>query len=360
MAYASRVGTTPVDWAEFGVVVDSVRRRAGVAGLVAGIAVEGETVWSAAFGVAAPGRSCSLNTRFEIASLTKPIASIALLRLVEDGRVDVDEPIAGFVPLDSPFTGSLAEGPTVTVGHVWSHTSGLRLIPMGRKGRLFAPGTRFKYNGAAFGLLTDVVADRSSSSFGAVIDGILAEAGMADSSAGPAGSPDPEDTEYWRRPNRVSRALGRDRPRRPVPVRQRRWERALGLRPGPLNAAAGVVTTVPDLLQLDSRIDTGDVMTDFAKRLAWEPTALAEGPASPYGKGWFVTEWAGERAVWHYGHRPGVNSSLWVRVPRLRRSFVAFANSSGMSSGTGLGRGDLASSPFAEAIAAVMTGKMLR
>jgi CubicO group peptidase (beta-lactamase class C family) len=337
-------------WASLERDVDVLRRRLGIAGMAAGFAVGGETVWSGAFGAATVDRGCSVDTRFDVASLTKPVASIFLLRLVERGRIDVEAPIAKFVPDDSPFMPTLRAGPTVTIGDVWSHTSGLRLLPMNRKHRLFPPGAQFRYNGAAFGLLTHVIEQRAETRIADAARDLLMEFGMSDSSPG-VGNGSDDRTAYWRRPNRLARRLGRERRRLPISPSPSWWERALGSRPGAMNAAAGLVSTVPDLLLLDQAIEAGTAMTDAAKRLAWTPRRLRSGVAAPYGLGWFVTRLHDEPVVWHYGYRPGINSSLWMKFPARGCTFIALANSGGLSAETQLGRGDLATSPLARLVA---------
>ena len=66
--------------------------------------------------------SMTEDTLFDVASLTKVIATTpAILRLVEDGRVDLEAPVSNYLP--SFFSGG-KEG--VTVRHLLTHTSGLR------------------------------------------------------------------------------------------------------------------------------------------------------------------------------------------------------------------------------------------
>lgn len=71
---------------------------------------------------------------WRIYSMTKPITAIALMMLVEQGRIDLDQPVADFIPafaqmrvLDAPQT-SLDSHPArrpVTVRHLLTHTGGL-------------------------------------------------------------------------------------------------------------------------------------------------------------------------------------------------------------------------------------------
>jgi CubicO group peptidase (beta-lactamase class C family) len=70
---------------------------------------------------------------FSLASMTKPIASTALMMLWEDGKFMLDDPIAKWLPsyahkqVVDPVTGQRTPARPVTVRHVLTHTSGLSL-----------------------------------------------------------------------------------------------------------------------------------------------------------------------------------------------------------------------------------------
>ena len=68
---------------------------------------------------------------------------------------------------------------------------------------------------------------------------------------------------------------------------------------------------------------------------------------APVGLGWFVQETRGHRLVWHYGH--GLeSSSLIVKIPERRVTFVVLANSDGLSRWRRLGDdADVTASPAA-------------
>ncbi|WP_433259901.1 serine hydrolase domain-containing protein [Actinosynnema sp. CS-041913] len=62
----------------------------------------------------------TLDTRFDTASITKLFTAVAALRLVDEGRLDLDASIGGFVDL-----ADTAISPDVTVRHLLTHTSGI-------------------------------------------------------------------------------------------------------------------------------------------------------------------------------------------------------------------------------------------
>ena len=78
-------------------------------------------------------------TRFQAASLSKPVTAWGVLRLVERGRVGLDEPILGHLRRWRPHP-SLFNADGLTVRRLLSHTAGLSvhgylLIRTGRSGR---------------------------------------------------------------------------------------------------------------------------------------------------------------------------------------------------------------------------------
>ncbi|WP_293381071.1 serine hydrolase [Phenylobacterium sp.] len=88
---------------------------------------DGKVKWTRAYGVAAAGRSQAVtpDTLFQAASMSKALAAAAALRLVDQGKLDLDSDInthlkAWKVP-DSPYTAEKK----VTLRELLSHTAGL-------------------------------------------------------------------------------------------------------------------------------------------------------------------------------------------------------------------------------------------
>jgi CubicO group peptidase (beta-lactamase class C family) len=82
----------------------------------------------------------TLDTRFRIASMTKPVTSVAVLMLYEEGRFLLDEPVARYLPeFAHPrvYTGTDAQGNftteparrDITIRDLLTHTSGLGYAP---------------------------------------------------------------------------------------------------------------------------------------------------------------------------------------------------------------------------------------
>jgi methyl acetate hydrolase len=110
-----------------------------VPGVVTLVTNRERVLYTSAFGVAdvATGRPLAADALFRIASMTKPITSVALMQLVEQGRVGLDEPAEKYLPelrglqvitSFDPATGAYQVRPAAsapTVKHFLTHTSGL-------------------------------------------------------------------------------------------------------------------------------------------------------------------------------------------------------------------------------------------
>jgi CubicO group peptidase (beta-lactamase class C family) len=112
-----------------------------------------------------------------MASITKAIVATAVMQYVDEGRLDLDAPIARYVP---EFSGAGREA--VTARHVLTHTSGLsdgatNALPSERPGYQralrevlklvpeFEPGTRFSYATAPWLLLSETMSRLSRMPF---------------------------------------------------------------------------------------------------------------------------------------------------------------------------------------------------
>lgn len=167
-----------VDW-----LADAVRyaerwlelqvRASDLPGCVVAVARHGELVAERAFGVAnlATGEALTPRHRFRVASHSKAFTAAGLMRLHEDGRLHLDDPVGRHLPgLDG------AVG-TVTVAQLMSHSAGLvrdgtdagfwseqEPFPdaAALRAELAAPptlvaNTRFKYSNLGYGLLGLVI-----------------------------------------------------------------------------------------------------------------------------------------------------------------------------------------------------------
>ena len=339
-------GTLPAPYDHLNTSLDSLRVRYEVAGLAVAVVEGGEVTFARGYGWAdlETRRPVTASTPFRIASLTKPLAATLLLRLAEQGRLDLDRPFAHYVAgydrgcqlftspevlASEPALRELtadwrcaSERERLTVRHYLTHTA---------QGE---PGTTFRYNGFLYGQLSRVVEGALGRAFADVLrDTLFMPLGMSRTLPSQADSS---------RPDLLS-ALAL-----PYHVREGEWARSDWPRPLEGNAGAGVVSTVMDLARFDAALDRG-VLLGPASRAAMTTPAQSASEALPYGLGWFVQDYGGHALVWHYGWQPGAYSALWLRVPERNATVILLANGDGLSAPFDLGEGDIARSPFARA-----------
>ncbi len=150
------------------------------------------------------GREMALDAVFRLASVTKPVVAAAVLRMVDLGVMDLDDPVTRFLPEFRPRCADGSEA-VIRIRHLLSHTSGLTYggggdFPRGLAGPLialdevmarlaaeplaFAPGTGWEY-GMSIDVLGAVIAAVNGSDVaGAVERYVTGPLGMADSRFG--------------------------------------------------------------------------------------------------------------------------------------------------------------------------------
>lgn len=120
---------------------------------------DGKVDWVGAAGVIAPGSATPVRTDtvFRAASLTKPVFSYLVLRLVDRGVIDLDAPLAGYIPY--PRVEHDERHKKITARMVLSHTTGLPNWAWGQDHIpfQFAPGEAWGYSGEGFVYLQKAV-----------------------------------------------------------------------------------------------------------------------------------------------------------------------------------------------------------
>jgi len=260
---------------------------------------------------------------FAIASLDKELTAAGVMRLVESGRISLDDPV-----------GKHLEGPwgTIRVRHLLTHTSGLPDEVAARVGdRSFAtytteqlletvrqltpvapPGERFLYSDANF-LLSQIVTERASREPWRqyVTREILIPAGMRSTTF-----MDPLRI----RPGRVS-------PYSLDPAGELVRDPAREIDFGPLYNDLGM--TVGDFASWLVALDTDRPLSRALRETMWTPAHLGDGSSASmvgqwrnYGFGFGLDQIRGHRVVTHSGY-VGVG---FVMFPEDRLSVVVFTN----------------------------------
>ena len=152
------------------VLIPSLMTKARIPGLQIALIRDGRIAWRQGFGVrdTKTGAAVTDETIFEAASLTKPLFAYYVLKLVDQGVLSLDRPLAGYLPPEEivKILGHALEEKgfhrewfeKITARHVLSHSSG---FPHGETGRpyplAFEPGTKWKYSADGYFYLQRVV-----------------------------------------------------------------------------------------------------------------------------------------------------------------------------------------------------------
>ena len=151
--------------------------RTRAPGIAWGLVRDGALVASGGVGTLRVGEDAppDADSVFRIASMTKSFTGAALMSLVAEGRIRLDEPVATYVPELAEWRGPTTDGPPLTVRHLVSMESGLPsddawadrhldLPPAGMDALIAAggsftwtPGLRFEYSNLGWGLVGRVI-----------------------------------------------------------------------------------------------------------------------------------------------------------------------------------------------------------
>ncbi|MFO7684070.1 MAG: serine hydrolase domain-containing protein [Chloroflexota bacterium] len=296
--------------------LEDLRQEMKIPGMSAAVVKDGELVWARGFGYADIEHQipATPETPYHLASVTKTFAAVVIMQLVQEDKLSLDDPV-------SRYGVSLPEGDAVLVRHLMSHTS---------EG---APGARYQYNGARYGLLSQVVLAATGRSLQEwVYERILQTLGMENTAPSPpsacAGLPFAPTCE------RVYAALAKpyflDTDFNPLP----------GFNEDYFNAGAGLMSTVVDLARFDAALDANTLVSAETKELMWTPTISNSGQKLPYGLGWFTQSYRDTRLIWHSGFSPPSTSTLFLKLPEEGLTLIVLANTDLLSRSYQAGHGN--------------------
>ena len=318
----------PRSFEAFAAHLDELRELLRIPGMSVAVVEGGAIVFAEGFGYAdvEAAEAATADTSYHLASVTKPIAATMIMQLVEEGVIDLDDPVADY-GVEVEAAGD------VTVWHLLTHTS---------RG---VPGASHQYDGNRYAQLDTVVEEATGTPFRTLMfQRILERADMTRSAGNSPGCNESEAaiaSEPWGHEVRAAMAA-------PYQLDQAH-NVARSTYPGTYSPAAGLIASVSDVARFDIALDAGALLGDEAIAAMWQPL-VATVPGSEtmaYGLGWYVQDHEGLRILWHAGRWPPAVSALYLKVPELGLSFIAAANTPNLSTPFPLGRGDALSSALA-------------
>lgn len=331
-------------------------RVAGVPGAAIAVVDGGKLAWSRSFGVKniLTGDPVREDTLFEAASMTKPVFAWVVMRLVDEGLLDLDRPLVQY--RRPPNAGNDPNLELITARHVLAHSSGLPNWASGPLVTEAAPGSGYTYSGEGMVWLQLVVETITGMGLGSVMQAkLFGPADMSHSTFGwdeaiaksaVFGHSEPPEGERAL-PAQPTRELGN----RLLPVAQR-WGKPIAewtyedsvaamretdpeTPPSThdllVNSAGGLLTTVSDYAKFMA------LMMDRRTRAAWEISAASRqamltpqleirGRDLTRGLGWELEQSPGGQLFEHSGSNYGIFKTLGVGDARGGRAIVVFTN----------------------------------
>ena len=140
-----------------------------------GLLENGKITLARVYGSHQLGKSAPDNTIFNVASITKVITTMTVLKLVQDGHWDLDEPLKSYW-VDPDIAGDSLHK-QITTRHALTHTIGFKnWRRMNASGRLefdFAPGEKYQYSGEGMEYLKNALENRLAKDLGVLADSLL-------------------------------------------------------------------------------------------------------------------------------------------------------------------------------------------
>ena len=288
---------------------------------------KGRTVFRKGYGMA----NMELNVKirpemaFRIGSVTKQFTAVAVLILVQEGKLALDADVTTYLP-DYP-----THGEKITIRHLLTHTSGIKSytdmsewMPLWRKDMSleelvgifkdqpmdFHPGERWAYNNSAYVLLGAVIEKASGQNYAQFLaERIFQPLGM-------------NHTQY-------------DVTEKVIPGRvagynkgANGWENAAYLSMTQPHAAGALMSSVDDLARWDKALYTSKLVKPKMLKKAWMAAILADGRSTQYGFGWGISPLEGKTFIEHGG---GINGFIChtLRMPEERVYVAILTNRTG-------------------------------
>ncbi|HEX3102739.1 MAG TPA: serine hydrolase domain-containing protein [Pyrinomonadaceae bacterium] len=238
-------------------------------------------------------------TAFEIGSVSKQMTAAAIMLLVEEGKVNLDDPVSKYLQ-NTPDTWK-----TVTIRHLLTHSSGVKsytslegfdlikrmkvddfIKKLASEPLEFTPGEKNIYSNSGFSILAYVIESASGKQYMDFMrERIFAPLGMKT-----CADRDPQ----FIIPNRATgyewtgeRYTGRS------------WDLT------DLKGAGTIVCTISDMVNWDQALRGDKFLSPTSRKAIWTQFTFNNGQLSPYGFGWRISDVRGHKLIGHTGQTAG-------------------------------------------------------
>ncbi len=297
--------------------VPELMRKDNVPGLSLALIRNGRMDCAKSFGVKDGDAPVTNGTTFEAASLSKVVFAYAVLKLADQGKINLDAPLQDY--LDAPYIEGDPRINKITARLVLSHRTGFpNWRPKEGLTIHFEPGDHFSYSGEGFVFLAKAVERISGQTLTEFMQQmVFTPLGMANSSY------------VWRRDYDARTAIGHDKDGKA----QEKWK------PKEANPASSLQTTALDYARfMTALLDAKGLNPETLKETETPQTAVQQNcttncfhvaPLSTtisWGLGLGLEKTSAGPAFWHWGDN-GSFKAYMVGFPEHKSGFVMFTNS---------------------------------
>lgn len=275
-------------------------------GCVVLVAKKGDIIYKKAFGTANLELNIPMQADmiFRIGSITKQFTAIAILQLVVQGKISLNDSIQKYVP-DYPY-----KGYTITIENLLTQTSGIKdymaisnpaddrtnytpkqgVDYFKNKSLEFKPGSQFKYSNSNYyllGYILEIITGKSYADY--LQQNIFNKAGLRNIYYIDTTKNIPNVSQGY------SRFDGN-------------LERATLENVTTIYAAGGIMSNADDLFKWHQALYNNKLVNRELLNKAFTPYQFADGTYSEYGYGWFVKNLEGGKTIEHSGSTDGFQS----------------------------------------------------
>jgi D-alanyl-D-alanine carboxypeptidase len=315
-------------------VMTAFMEKYSVPGLSLAITKDERLVYLKAYGRADFG-ALSTKDRFRIASVSKPITSVTIMRLIEQGRLSLDQRVFGAGGVLGTSYGTQPYGPgiaSITVDHLLHHTGGGwpnnntdpmfanptmsidQLISWTLDNRPLAstPGSTYAYSNFGYAVLGRVIERVTGTSYpNAVKTLVLEPAGITDMA--------------------IAGNTLADRQADEVMYFGQSGQNPYGMNLSRTDAAGGWIASAASLAKLLVRVDGFGGKPDILSNRTISVMTTGSSANPSYAAGWFVDRFTSQ--TWsHGGSLPGTRTEIARTVSRGNYNFVILTNTRSTSS----------------------------
>ncbi len=298
-------------------VIQTQMQQQRIPGLALAVLVDGEPFYIRGYGKAnlENGAPVTVETLFGIGSCSKALTAFAIMLLVDEGKVHVNDSIKRYIR-DAPESW----GP-VTVRQLLSHTSGIPQhqgphIPWSKTWHQlaarpfqFAPGSQTKYNNFGYKVLSRLIEVVSGQKYGHFMhERVFKPLGMVHTSLPEQLYPPGLAVGYKTHGHQIRLAH-----------HQHPWRQMWG--------SGGIVTNILNFARWDQALTRQELLSPQTYRLMWAPVLLNNGKPSGWCLGWQIRQQDGITKYSKDGGIIGYRSQI-IRQVTDRISLIFLTNTS--------------------------------